>query len=75
MDTTLPLWIRKFVVDAIESMIEAVFLLNLVIPGDLTEAKAQMLIAGAALAGAIVPALRRAAPEFIAWLKAKLGTT
>jgi hypothetical protein len=71
----LPEWIRKFITDAVESSIEAVLLLNWVIPGDLNAAKAQMLVAGAAVAGALVPAIRRAVPPFIAWLRERLGTT
>jgi hypothetical protein len=65
-----PLWIRKFFVDFVETGVTALFALNLVIPGSLDVAKAQGLIAGSAILGALICATRRALPDFFAWLRA-----
>lgn len=70
----LPLWVKKAIVDFVEGAITAVLLLNLVIPSTLGEAKAQGVMLGAAIFGALVAAIRRAAPDFIGWLRDKLGT-
>lgn len=66
---TLPLFVRKFIVDAAETAIAAVFVLNLIIPTSLDEAKAQAAIVGAAIIAGVVSAARRAAPGFIGWLR------
>lgn len=71
----MPLFARKFAVDAIETALAALFALTFVIPASLDQGKEVAILVGAALAGALVSAARRAAPEFIAWLKARLGTT
>lgn len=71
--TRIPLFARKFLLDAAESMLAVLFTLNLVIPGDLDGAKAQALIIGTALAGAIVPAARRALPGLVEWIRVKLA--
>ncbi len=71
---SIPLWLRKFVVDFVETGLAAVFALTIVIPGNLSDAKAQALLIGAALAGALIAAARRAIPGFLGWLNDKLGT-
>ncbi len=71
----MPLWLRKLITDFVETGLAALFALALVIPGNLDEAKAQALVIGSALAGALIAATRRAVPEFLAWLRAKLGVT
>jgi hypothetical protein len=57
--------------DAIEAALTVVFALNLAIPGDLTQAKAEGLLAFSAVAGAVIAVVRR---EFLPWLVAKLGS-
>jgi hypothetical protein len=71
----MPLFVRKFIVDFIETGLAAAFALTFVIPTTLEQGKEVALLAGAAIAGALIAAARRAAPEFLAWLNAKLGTT
>jgi hypothetical protein len=71
----MPLFARKFIVDFIETGIAAAFALTFVIPTTLEQGKEVALLVGAALAGSFISAARRAAPEFLAWLKEKLGTT
>lgn len=56
----IPLWVRKAIVDAIEGAVVAVAGLSFVVPGSLTEAKAQALVIFAAVAGATIAAFRRA---------------
>jgi hypothetical protein len=70
---TAPLWVRKALVDFIEGAVAAVLVLNIVIPSTLDEARAQGAIVGAAIATAGVAAIRRAAPDFYAWVRSKLG--
>lgn len=70
----MPLWLSKFIVDATETGLAAVFALVLVIPGSVEEAQTQALIVAAAILGALIAAARRAIPGFIAWLNEKLGT-
>ena len=60
----------KIVRDAIEAAIQAVFVLNLAIPGDLNQAKAEGLLAISVAAGAIIAVIRR---EFIPWLIRKVA--
>ena len=71
----MPLFVRKFIVDFTETGVAAAFALTFVIPATLDQGKQVALLAGAALAGALIAAARRAFPEAIVWLKAKLGTT
>lgn len=70
----IPLFVRKFIVDAAEAAITAVLVLNLVVPHTVAEAQAQAVIIGAAILSAIVSAARRAAPDFIAWIKEQVPT-
>jgi hypothetical protein len=70
----LPLFVRKFVVDCVETGLAALLALALVIPGSLSEVEAQAGVVGVALLGAVIAAVRRAAPEFVAWLKEQLAT-
>lgn len=71
----MPLFIRKFIVDAIEGALSAVFVLNLVIPATLSEASAQGAIVGVAVLTAVIAAFRRNTPAGLAWLRDKLGVT
>ncbi len=71
----MPIWAKKALVDFIETGIAALFALTFVIPTTLDQGKEVAILVGAALAGALVSAARRAAPEFVAWLKTRLGTT
>lgn len=71
----LPLWVRKAIVDFIETGLAAIFAVTFVIPQTLEEGKAIALLFAAALAGAAIAAARRAVPGFLVWLNEKLGTT
>lgn len=71
---TMPLWVRKFIVDNVETGLGALFALTFVIPTTLDETKAIALLVVTAVAGAVVSAARRAIPVFLVWLNEKLGT-
>jgi len=71
----LPLFVRKFIVDFIETGFAAIAGLALVIPNDLTQAKDEAVIVGVAILGALVSAIRRDGPDFFSWLQAALGYT
>jgi hypothetical protein len=73
--TKLPLWVRKFVVDFVETGLAVLLALNLVVPGSLDEAKAEAAIVGSAILSALISAARRTAPDFIAWLRAQLAVS
>jgi hypothetical protein len=73
--TTLPLWFRKFLVDAVETGLAALFALTFVVPTTVAEGREVLLLVGAAIAGALISAARRAVPAFLAWLGMQLGTT
>ena len=72
---TWPLWLRHFITDFVETGLAALFAVTFIIPMNMDQAKEVALLLGAAVAGALVSALRRALPEFIIWLKEKLGTS
>jgi hypothetical protein len=72
---TLPLFARNFIVDFIETGLAALLALTLIVPQNVEQAKEVGLLLGAAVAGALISAVRRAVPGFLEWLKAKLGTT
>lgn len=70
---SLPLWIRKALVDAIEGAVVAIGALNLVLPQDPKEARDVALVMYVALAGAAVAAFRRAFVERgIDWIRGKV---
>lgn len=69
----IPMFLRKFVVDSVETFVATLFAMNLAIPGSLDEAKAISLVLGAAMISAIVSAARRAAPAALAALRGFLG--
>jgi hypothetical protein len=71
----VPFWLRKALVDFIETGAATLLALTFAIPTTLDQSKQVALLAGAALAGALIAAARRAFPEAIVWLKEKLGTT
>ncbi len=72
--TMIPLFVRKFVLDFVESAIAAIFLLQVVFPTDVAEAYKVAVTVGLAVLSALVSAIRRATPDFIGWLSTKLGT-
>ena len=72
---TLPLFVRKFIVDFVETAIGVYLGLNLVFPTDVSSTKQVFVTIGLATGSAFVSALRRAAPNFISWFKDKLGVT
>jgi hypothetical protein len=71
----MPTFVNKFIVDFVETAIAALFLLNIVIPNDIDQAKQMAVVVGTAVLGALVSALRRATPDFIGWLKTKLNVS
>jgi len=71
----LPVWAKKAIIDFAEGAIVAILALNFVIPSSLTEGKALALTVAAAIGGAAIAAIRRAAPDFIAWLRDKVGVS
>jgi hypothetical protein len=70
----MPLWLRNFIVDFIETGLGVLFGLVLFFPTSWEDLKGQGVIVAAAVAGALVSAARRAIPGFLAWLKEKMGT-
>jgi hypothetical protein len=70
----MPLFVRKLIVDFVETGLAALLALTFVIPATLEQGKGVALLVGAAIAGALIAAVRRAVPEFLVWLRAKLGT-
>ena len=70
----MPIWVRKFAIDFIETGLAAVLALTFVIPATLEEGKVVGLLVGSAVAGALVAAVRRAVPAFLAWLNGQMGT-
>jgi len=70
---SLPLWVRKAIIDFVEGAVTAVLVLNIAIPSTLGEAKAQAVIIGAAVGGALIAAVRRAAPDVLLYVRSKLG--
>ena len=71
---TSPLWIRKAIVDFVETGLAALFALTFVIPSTLEDGKAVGILVASAIAGAAIAAARRAVPDFMAWLRERLGT-
>ena len=69
----MPLWLRKFVTDTVESGLAALLALTIVWPRSWEDLQAQGVIVAAALVGALISAFRRAVPEMIAWLRERLG--
>ncbi len=70
----MPPFVARFITDTIETGIAALFAITFVVPTNFDETKQVALLVGAALAGAVVSAARRAVPGFLEWLKGKLGT-
>ncbi len=68
-----PDWFRSLITDFVEGAVTAVLVLDLAIPGDLDQAKAEALVVGTAIGGALVAAVRRAAPGFIGWIRTLFG--
>lgn len=69
----MPLFARKFIVDAVEGAIAAVLVLAIAIPATLDDAKAQAAVIGMAVAGALIAALRRNLPAALIWFRERLG--
>lgn len=66
----LPVSVRKFIIDILETAAAAVVGLTLVIPADLEQAQAQAVVIGTAVAGAVIAVVRRHLPGWIASLRA-----
>jgi hypothetical protein len=72
---TWPLFVRKFIVDAIETGLAALFAIVLFVPTTMDDVTQQAIVIVVALAGAVIAAFRRAVPGFVLWLRDKLGLT
>lgn len=72
--SSTPLWVRKFVLDFVETSIGLILALNLAFPTSVADAKQVGIIVGAAVLSAITSAIRRVVPAFLVWLATKLGT-
>lgn len=72
--SALPLWVRKAIVDFVETGLAAIFALTIAFPQTWDDAKGIAVVVGAAMLGALIAALRRAIPGFLLWLNEKLGT-
>lgn len=70
----MPIWVRKFFVDFVETGIAAVLALTFVLPQNAEQVRDAAIIVGAAVFGALVSAFRRAVPGLIQWLKESTGT-
>jgi len=70
-----PIWFRKFLVDFLETSLAFLLAFNFVFPGTVAQAEQVGLSLFAGIAGALVSALRRAAPSIIDWMKSKLGVS
>lgn len=70
-----PLFIRKFLVDFIETAIAAILALSIAVPTSIATFQQVAVALGIAIVGALVSAVRREAPDFIIWLKDKLGVS
>ena len=67
-----PLWLRKLVTDSVESGIEAMLALsivNFVFPHSIADTVAILGTVAFAVAGAVVPVIRRTVPDFMTWLR------
>jgi len=71
---TLPPFARSFIVDFVETGLAALLALTLIVPTSVEQAREVGLLLGAAVAGALISAVRRAVPGFLVWLRAKMGT-
>lgn len=69
----MPMFLRKFFVDFVETLLAALFALQFVLPTDVAQAKQVAVAVGVAVIGSLVSALRRATPDFLNWLKTTLG--
>ena len=71
--TNLPMFVRKFIYDFVETAIAAIFLLNIAFPNSIAATEQAFITVGVATFSALVSALRRATPGFLEWLKSKLN--
>lgn len=71
----MPIFVRKFLTDFIETGVAALLALNLILPTSGADVLHIGLAIGAALAGAALAAARRAYPSFVEYVRSKLGTT
>lgn len=71
--TNIPLFIRKLILDFVETALAAIFLVNVAFPTSFAQTGQVFVIVGVAVFSALVSALRRATPDFIEWLRLKLA--
>jgi hypothetical protein len=72
--TALPLWVKKFVVDFVETGLAALLVLTFVVPTTVEQGQEVAILLAAAVTGALIAAFRRAVPGLLAWLNEKMGT-
>lgn len=64
----IPLFVRKFAVDAIEGAVAGVFALNVAFPTTVPDAEKIAVVVGFAVLDAVVSAARRVAPDFFSYV-------
>jgi hypothetical protein len=69
----LPLFVRKFILDFVETALAAVFVLNIAFPTSFNQTQQVFVTIGLAVFSALVSTIRRTTPEFLIWLTDKLG--
>jgi len=72
---SLPIWVKKFAIDFVETGLAALLVLTFVVPTTVEQAQEVAILVGAAVTGALIAAFRRAVPGLLVWLNEKLGTT
>ena len=69
----LPLFLRRFLLDFVETALGLVFALTIAFPGTWDDGKAVAITLGGAVLSALVSAARRAIPGLLAWLRGVLA--
>jgi hypothetical protein len=69
---TWPLFVRKFIVDTVETGLAALLAVTIVFPVTVDDVTREAAVVGVALVGAVISAVRRAVPDFLTWLREKL---
>ncbi len=70
----MPLFVRKFILDFVETGLAAIFALTLAFPTNGDQTRQVAVAIGLAILSAAVSAARRAYPQFVKWLGNALGT-
>ena len=71
--TSVPLFLKKFLLDFVETALGAILLLTIAFPTTINDVQRDFVVVGVATFGALVSAVRRNVPEFLKWLAGTLG--